>query len=375
MNIDLTDTTSSQINAALVQARRAAGIPAVGMVLTLVIVTDEGNHYDALKAASEASKEHPSRILVVIRRPGRSPRERRTARLDAEVRIAGESGTGETVLLRLHGELAGHAQSVVLPLLLPDAPVVVWWPDDAPEHPSEDLLGRLAARRITDAQATEDPVATLALRARTYTPGDTDLAWTRITPWRSVLAAALDQKHSAITSAVVEGEAYNPSGELLALWLAERLRVPVQRQVSEGPGLTAVRLETADGTICLDRANGSLAELAMPGQPDRHVALQRRDRSELIAEELRRLDPDEMYASAVKFGVSRLAKGLSGPAEQPAARAGAGAASGAAASGGSGEPGGGARPEPAHKAAGAPARTPGGAGDAGTGGAVGKAAS
>ncbi|MER6144528.1 glucose-6-phosphate dehydrogenase assembly protein OpcA [Streptomyces sparsogenes] len=323
MNIDLTDTTSSQINSALVQARRAAGIPAVGMVLTLVIVTDEGNHYDALKAASEASKEHPSRILVVIKRPGRSPRDRRVARLDAEVRIAGDVGTGETVLLRLYGELAGHAESVVLPLLLPDAPVVVWWPEDAPEHPSEDLLGQLATRRITDAQATEDPVDTLGLRARTYTPGDTDLAWTRITPWRSVLAAALDQKHSAITSAVVEGEAYNPSSELLALWLAERLRVPVQRQVSDGPGLTAVRLETADGEICLDRANGSLAELAMPGQPDRHVALQRREKSELIAEELRRLDPDETYASAVRYGVSRLGKDVLG-AERATARAGSG---------------------------------------------------
>ncbi|MET8179175.1 glucose-6-phosphate dehydrogenase assembly protein OpcA [Streptomyces sp. NPDC005336] len=306
MNIDLTDTTSSRINSALVQARRSTGTPAVGMVLTLVIVTDEGNHYDALRAASEASKEHPSRTLVVIKRPGRSPRDRKMARLDAEVRVGGETGTGETVLLRLHGELANHAQSVVLPLLLPDAPVVLWWPEDAPEHPADDLLGQLAQRRITDAQATEDPVATLGLRAETYTPGDTDLAWTRITPWRSVLAAALDQKHSPITSAVVEGEPYNPSSELLALWLAERLRVPVRREVSDGPGLTAVRLETADGVICLDRANGSLAELAMPGQPDRHVALHRREMSELIAEELRRLDPDEMYATSVKFGVSKL---------------------------------------------------------------------
>lgn len=318
MNIDLTDTTSSQINAALVKARRATGSPAVGMVLTLAIVTDEGNHYDALKAANEASKEHPSRILVVIKRPGRSPRDRKIARLDAEVRVGGETGTGETVLLRLHGELANHAHSVVLPLLLPDAPVVVWWPEDAPDHPSEDLLGRLAARRITDAQATEDPVATLGLRAATYTPGDTDLAWTRITPWRSVLAAALDQKHSAIRSAVVEGEAYNPSSELLALWLAERLGVPVERQVSDGPGLTAVRLETEDGTICLDRANGSLAELAMPGQPDRHVALHRRETSELIAEELRRLDPDETYASAVKFGVASLHRSPDAPEKESA---------------------------------------------------------
>ncbi|MEU8569471.1 glucose-6-phosphate dehydrogenase assembly protein OpcA [Streptomyces pathocidini] len=305
MNIDLTETTSSQINAALVKARRATGTPAVGMVLTLVIVTDEGNHYDALKAASEASKEHPSRTLVVIKRPGRSPRDRRMARLDAEVRLGGET-SGETVLLRLHGELANHAHSVVLPLLLPDAPVVVWWPEEAPDNPVEDLLGQLAARRITDAAATEDPVGTLRQRAETYSPGDTDLAWTRITPWRSMLAAALDQRHSKITSAVVEAEAYNPSSELLGMWLADRLGVPVERVVSDGPGLTAVRLETEDGTICLDRHNGSLAELAMPGQPDRHVALNRRDTAELIAEELRRLDPDEMYAAAIKFGVTKL---------------------------------------------------------------------
>ncbi|MYX32664.1 MULTISPECIES: glucose-6-phosphate dehydrogenase assembly protein OpcA [Streptomycetaceae] len=323
MNIDLTETTSSKINSALIKARRAIGSPAVGMVLTLVIVTDEGNHYDALKAASDASREHPSRILVVIKRPGRSPRDRRSARLDAEVRVGGESGTGEIVLLRLHGELADHAESVVLPLLLPDAPVVVWWPEDAPANPAEDLLGQLAARRITDAAATEDPVAALGLRAATYAPGDTDLAWTRITPWRSVLAAALDQKQAAVKGAVVEGEAYNPSTELLGLWLARRLGVPVRRKVSDGPGITAVRLATADGEICLDRPTGSLAELAIPGQPDRHVALQRRATSDLIAEELRRLDPDEAYAAAVKFGVDRLAHAEEA-AEPAAAAAGTG---------------------------------------------------
>jgi glucose-6-phosphate dehydrogenase assembly protein OpcA len=306
MKIDLTDTTSSKINAGLIQARRAIGTPAVGMVLTLVIVTDEGSAYDSLKAATEASKEHPSRILVVVKRPGRSPRDRALARLDAEVLVGSEAGTGETVMLRLHGELANHAESVVLPLLLPDAPVVVWWPDNAPDNAAEDPLGRLAQRRITDSSAAEDPVAALGHRAASYSPGDTDLAWTRITPWRSMLAAALDQKHSAITTAFVDGEAYNPSTELLALWLADRLGVPVERRVSDGPGITATRLATADGDICLDRADGRLAELAMPGQPDRHVALKRRETSELIAEELRRLDPDDIYRSTVQFGVNHL---------------------------------------------------------------------
>ena len=157
MKIDLTDTTSSKINKALVQGRRAIGTPAVGMVLTLVIVTDEENAYDALKAANEASREHPSRTLVVIKRVSRSPRDRTKSRLDAEVRVGADAGTGETVVLRLYGEVVDHAQSVVLPLLLPDAPVVVWWPVNAPRDPAKDPLGALAQRRVTDTYAAEQP--------------------------------------------------------------------------------------------------------------------------------------------------------------------------------------------------------------------------
>ncbi|MBF9071231.1 glucose-6-phosphate dehydrogenase assembly protein OpcA [Streptacidiphilus fuscans] len=325
MKIDLTDTTSSKINAALIDARRAIGTATVGMVLTLVIVTDEGSAYDALKAASDASREHPSRILAVIKRPGRSPRARSQARLDAEVRVGSDSGTGETVVLRLHGELAAQAQSVVLPLLLPDAPVVVWWPENAPENPAKDPLGALAQRRITDAVTAENPVQQLAARAASYAPGDTDLAWTRITPWRSMLAAALDQRHVKVESAVVEGESYNPSTELLALWLAERLKIKVERTVSEGPGITAVRMHTKDGDVCLDRPDGLLAKLSMPDQPDRMVALKRRETSELIAEELRRLDPDLIYASAVRYGVEKLhdttvsSEVVDSPTEKPTA--------------------------------------------------------
>ncbi|MEU9711321.1 MULTISPECIES: glucose-6-phosphate dehydrogenase assembly protein OpcA [unclassified Streptomyces] len=317
MKIDLTETTSSKINQALVSARRAIGTPAIGMVLTLVIVTDEENAYDALKAAGDASREHPSRIIAVIKRVSRSPRARRDARLDAEVRVGSDAGTGETVVLRLHGELANHAQSVVLPLLLPDAPVVAWWPEDAPADPANDPLGALAQRRITDTYSAELPLDELAVRAATYSPGDTDLAWTRITPWRSMLAAALDQQPAEVIAATVEGESDNPSCELLAMWLADRLGVPVERTLSRGPGLTAVRMETKNGVIVLDRPDGSLATLSMQNQPDRAVALKRRETAELLAEELRRLDPDNTYASAVKFGVDKLHSGgevMAGPA-------------------------------------------------------------
>ncbi|MFJ2646802.1 glucose-6-phosphate dehydrogenase assembly protein OpcA [Streptomyces sp. NPDC087420] len=306
MKIDLTDTTSSKINKALVQGRRAIGTPAVGMVLTLVLVTDEENAYDALKAANDASREHPSRKLVIIKRVSRSARDRAKARLDAEVRVGVDAGTGETVVLRLYGEVIDHAQSVVLPLLLPDAPVVVWWAVNAPLNPAKDPLGTLAQRRVTDTYAAEHPIEELKSRAAVYTPGDTDLAWARITPWRSMLAAALDQVECAVTEVEVEGEELNASGELLGMWLADRLHVPVKRSVSAGPGLTSVRMETDCGPITLKRLDGTLATLSIDGQPDRAVALNRRDTSELIAEELRRLDPDEIYASALRYGVEKL---------------------------------------------------------------------
>ncbi|MFI6436968.1 glucose-6-phosphate dehydrogenase assembly protein OpcA [Streptomyces sp. NPDC050759] len=300
MKIDLTDTTASKINKALVQGRRAIGTPAVGMVLTMVIVTDEENAYDAIKAAEEASHEHPSRTLVVIKRHARTPRDRTNSHLDAEVRVGADAGTGETVVLRTYGEVSDHADSVVLPLLLPDAPVVVWWPVEAPENPSKDPLGALAQRRITDLYAVENPLDVLATRVRSYAPGDTDLAWTRLTPWRSMLAAALDQARAEIISGAVEAEADNPAAELLARWLEARLKVKIDRVVTAGPVVTAVRLGTANGEVVIDRPEGPLATLSLPGQPSRTLALKVRTTSELIAEELRRLDADEMYAVALR---------------------------------------------------------------------------
>jgi glucose-6-phosphate dehydrogenase assembly protein OpcA len=339
MKTDLTDTTASKINKALVKARRAIGTPAVGMVLTLVIVTDEENAYDALKAANDASREHPSRTLVVIKRVSRGPRDRTKSRLDAEVRVGADAGAGETVVLRLYGEVADHAQSVVLPLLLPDAPVVVWWPVTAPLDPARDPLGALAQRRVTDSYSAEKPIDELRARADNYEPGDTDLAWTRITPWRSMLAAALDQVDCEVISAEVHGEQYNPSVELLAMWLADRLHVHVRRGVSAGPGLNEVRMLTSTGPIRLYRPSGGLALLTLEDQPDRAVALKRRETSELLAEELRRLDPDDTYASALRFGVDRLG-GSAGSALPGGTTSGTTSAPASASAGGAASPGG-----------------------------------
>ena len=110
-----------------------------------------------------------------------------------------------------------------------------------------------------------------------------------------MLAAALDQYPAKIKAVVVESERNNPSADLLAAWLHSRLKVEATRKISNGPGLTAVRMTTASGDIAITRPDGLLASYAVPGQPERLVALKRRDFTDLISEELRRMDEDEVY--------------------------------------------------------------------------------
>ncbi len=289
--IELIDTTSSAIAAEFVRSRTRAGSPAMGMVMTLIIVTPEDDAVEAMKAAQRASREHPSRVLGVILGDGRG-----AGQVNAQVG-SGDGWGGETALIRLKGEVVKHAESVVLPLLLPDSPVAIWWPTSPPPDPASDPLGALARRRITDSAGVVRGRSTAMLaQCRTYAPGNTDLSWTRLTPWRALLAAALDQHPLKVTGASVSAERVSPSADLLVAWLADRLRVKVDRHSSEGPGITDVTLDTKLGPITISRGDGRLATFTSPDRPDRPVALKRREVPALLAEELRRLDEDEVYA-------------------------------------------------------------------------------
>ena len=293
--IELTDTNSAGIAAEFLRARRKAGSPAMGMVMTLVIVVPEDDAQEAMEAARAASQEHPARVLGVILGDARGH-----AVVNAQVGT-GAGWSGETALIRLEGEVVKHPDSVVLPLLLPDSPVAVWWPADAPTDPAADPLGSLAQRRITDAaSATRAKTRALHHQCTAYAKGNTDLAWTRLTPWRALLAAALDQHPERVSGATVTAERVSPSADLLVAWLNDRLKVDVERKSSRGPGITEVLLRTRSGDVSITRPDGKLASFVSPGQPDRPVALKRRSVPELLAEELRRLDEDDTYAAAAR---------------------------------------------------------------------------
>ncbi len=304
MIVDLPGTTTAAINRKLVDLREGGGTIALGRVLTLVIVTGEHEAEMAIDAANSASHEHPCRVIVVVQGTVRG-----VDRLDAQIRVGGDAGASEVLVLRLYGQLSLHGDSVVMPLLLPDSPVVAWWPGEPPAVPAKEPIGQMAHRRITDAAEARQPRKELTRLAKVYQPGDSDLAWTRITLWRGLLAAALDQPpYERVDHVTVTGASDSPSTDLLAGWLAESLRCPVLRaRTTAGTGMASVRLERKSGNIDLVRADSPVATLLQPGQPERRIGLQRRGIAECLAEELRRLETDAIYEAALTKGLTALA--------------------------------------------------------------------
>jgi glucose-6-phosphate dehydrogenase assembly protein OpcA len=302
--VDLPDTTVSKISRALVSVREEAGAVALGRVLTLIILTRQGMMEEVIEAANDASREHPMRVIGLIMGDG----DKTSSRLDAQIRVGGDAGASEVITLHAHGEAGGsNLESLVTGLLLPDAPVVVWWPNDTPENPSKTSIGRISQRRITDAATKPDPSAWVASLGEHYAPGDTDLAWTRLTRWREQLAAILDQPpYEPITAVRVRGAADSPSTALLAAWLRLALDVPVDwayLDPEEWPhGIKSVMLVRDSGDVLLERPSEGVAILTQPGQPSHDLAFPRRTLRECLAEELRRLDPDVLYGRVITEG-------------------------------------------------------------------------
>ncbi|OBK26779.1 glucose-6-phosphate dehydrogenase assembly protein OpcA [Mycobacterium asiaticum] len=295
MIVDMPDTTTTAVNKKLDDMREKAGIVTMGRVLTLIIAPDsEAVLEESIEAANGASHEHPSRVIVAMRGDPYADKPS----LDAQIRVGGDAGAGEVVVLKLSGSLSGHANSVVTPFLLPDIPVVAWWPDIAPAVPAQDPLGKLAIRRITDATNGVDPLSAIKSRLAGYTAGDTDLAWSRITYWRALLTSAIDlPPHEPIESALVSGLRDEPALDILAGWLAHCIDGPVRREVGE----LKVELVRKSETIVLSRPQeGTTATLSRTAKPEALVPLARRETGECLAEDLRRLHADEIFHAALQ---------------------------------------------------------------------------
>jgi glucose-6-phosphate dehydrogenase assembly protein OpcA len=81
MIITLTHTDTSEIANALLKARSRLG-SASGLVLTLIVAAEQRSFAKAYAAAQTAAREHPCRLVLVVKTAGK------TDRLDADIHLA-----------------------------------------------------------------------------------------------------------------------------------------------------------------------------------------------------------------------------------------------------------------------------------------------
>ena len=307
MIITLKNTTSAEVASRIVELRDERGSAALSRVLTLLICVPDMIDVDkAIEVSDAVSREHPCRVIVIVEPESTEG----TALLNAQIRVGDAAGLSDIIILEPRGEAASNIDSLVMPLLQSDTPVVTYWPVTPPENPGAHPLGRLAVKRITDSRATECPMETLSALSTVYTPGDTDLAWAGVTLWRALLAAVAEDFDRLPTSIRVAGNATHPSPFLVAAWLHHQLGVPVERVVAlEAHTITDITFFFDDDTtVSLSRsATSSVARLSRPGLEDRSVNLARRSVQDSLMEDLRRMDPDVYYGELLTKELPRLA--------------------------------------------------------------------
>lgn len=303
MQFELRNTSTREISASL-QRFHETSAQTTGKVLTLIVLATTTDNLDQIiTSTNAASREHPSRVLILIDARADEPEDTESS-IDATILQGGKAGASEVVLIKLHGKVAAHPDAVVTPLLLPDTPIVAWWASSAPENPAAHPIGKLAQRRITDC-LNDDFLAALKRRAAHYTPGDSDLVWSRITQWRGIVASAVDGAAlRPVTAVQLNAERDNTSADIAAGWLAHRLGVPVRRGYTKDrpdDGLRALdlTLHREDGDIVVRTIAHGTVSVAIPGRPDSLVALNRRSIIDCLSEELRYLDADTAYAGAL----------------------------------------------------------------------------
>jgi len=264
-------------------------VAARSSVLNLVVVAGRRETAERCAATIEATAgRHPSRSLILSAlddesRPG----------LDATIRTVavataagGTPQTGaETIYVTVHGQTSHHLASIIVPLLVHDLPVALWWPRD-PQFNSHraDRLLPIADRLIVDGSSWSgdglDRLGAMALVTQGRRLVVADFALLRQARWREALASVYDlpdlRPHlRAIRSITVEfaaPEGGDPTGLTNVVrpvyhvaWLASRLGMSVvepMRRLPDGRRVAALHqgnhvVAAEWRPVCSDLGEGS----------------------------------------------------------------------------------------------------------------------
>jgi len=244
------------------------------------------------------------------------------SRLDASAAVRlierdGRTVCVEEVVLEVRGRARHHLDSLVEPFTLPDLPVAVWLPSRLPS--SGDPLLESADRVIVDTRVVgsqADAISKLASLSKRCAV--TDLSWTRLKPWRQLLASLFEGKvYRPFLESVQHVEVDGRAGprHLLAGWLMSRLDLPRAKvHLAENEHVSiklACSNEGRSGHFQVARKGDERvidAAVEIDGGPSYEQKLQFGEAwpSRSLADSLTRMGHDEVYEQALQAAVGLL---------------------------------------------------------------------
>jgi glucose-6-phosphate dehydrogenase assembly protein OpcA len=257
--------------AAVAQARERGRTIARASVLNLVVYAEREVHARrAARTVADLAIRHPSRAIVIL---GDRDREGVLASVRLHCHVPQVDGAQpilyEQILARVMGDLDERIASVVIPLLVPDLPVFLWWTGTPPRDARHlDDLVKLADRFILDSAdfARADLTLPEIADLMRHNVAITDLNWARLTHWRELIAQFFDVPSwrpflDGITgvragfAVDMDGRDIHPSQALLLLgWLASRLDWrPVEAIAPAEAGGLLFKVARADGAPVMVR--------------------------------------------------------------------------------------------------------------------------
>jgi glucose-6-phosphate dehydrogenase assembly protein OpcA len=257
--------------AAVAHARERGQTLARASVLNLVVYSEREVHARrAARTVADLALRHPSRAIVLL---GDRNRDGVVASVQLHCHVPQSDGAQpvlyEQILARVRGDFDERVASVVIPLLVPDLPVFLWWTGTPPSDARHlDDLVTLADRFIIDSAdfARADRTLPEVARLARHRVAITDLNWARLTHWRELIAQFFDVPAwrpflDGITgiragfAVDMDGRDIHPSQALLLLgWLASRLGWrPVESLAPSEAGGLLFRMGRADGATVMVR--------------------------------------------------------------------------------------------------------------------------
>jgi glucose-6-phosphate dehydrogenase assembly protein OpcA len=122
----------------------------------------------------------------------------------------------------------------------------------------------------------------------------------------------LDQPpYDKVLGAEIVGANNSPSVDLLAAWLELKLKIKVKitrtTPAASVNVIKNIKLIRKSGTVEINRQVLDKAVLIQPSQPTREISLPRRSLRDCLSEDLRRLDPDDLFGEVItkSFGVKK----------------------------------------------------------------------